>query len=106
MDLVTDAVARTRKRNAVLGSKGLKKSMIITVLKSSLEGIMVNITDGSFGPNAGHAEGLVLQTRHGARGILRKGLVDGKLYGLSWRGRLFNAMAYQDFVEEGFTRHN
>ena len=45
MNLVTDPVARPGKDKAVLGCKGLQETVVITILKAGLEGIVVHITD-------------------------------------------------------------
>lgn len=102
VNLVTDSVAGSGKDSAVLGCKGLQKSVVIAVLKSGLEGIVVHIADREFGGNPRHLKCFKLKTGHGACGILCKGLVNRKLYGLTRPRRRAYAVRLQDPFKKVF----
>jgi hypothetical protein len=76
MDLVADAVAGFGKEDSILRRKGLKKPMIIRILKARLEHIVVNIADGEFGFDPWYPQGFELKIGHCSGRILHKGLVN------------------------------
>ena len=76
LHLMADAVAGLGAVDAVLLGYGLDELVIVCVLEAGLQGVVVDVGDALFGADALHAHGLELQIRHGAGGILGKGLVD------------------------------
>ena len=79
MNLVADAVAGAGEIDPVAGGCRLQVAVIIGVLKTALQGIVIDIAHREFGANPLHAHPFKLQVGHGAGGILGQRLID--LYG-------------------------
>ena len=82
LHLVADTITRLRTENPVLLRHALDILVIIRVLKSRLQGIVINIGHALHCPHPPDAHRLKLQIGHRAGGILRQGLVnpDGDLF--------------------------
>ena len=78
MDLMADTVAGTGEPNTVLGGDGLQITVVITVFKTALQGIMVHVGNTQFCLNPGNSHGLEFQIRHGTGGILCQGLINSQ----------------------------
>ncbi len=76
MDLMTNAVARTRMINARPGSDGLKVQMIVMVFRSEARHIVVDVADRQIRLDRSCSHRFVEQERGGSRSILGECLVD------------------------------
>jgi hypothetical protein len=106
VNLVTDAISRTRKDHPVLGGKGLEKPVVITVCRACLEGVVIHVTDRSPGAHTGHSKGLKLQARYGACGVLRKGLIKRKFQGCTWPDTAGYPVGLKDLFKKVLAWHN
>ena len=70
MDLMTNSIAGAGIINSMFLGDGLDKAVIVRVFKTGLEGVVVNIGNGTFRLDPRHSHGLKFQIRHGACGIL------------------------------------
>ncbi len=102
MDLVADAVAGPRVKDAVLCGHGLEVAVVVGVLKPVLERVVVHVAHRELGFDLRNSHGLELEVGHGAGGVLRQGLVDPDR---DLGARLefsFNEMGFQYFVNDVF----
>jgi hypothetical protein len=76
VNLVADPVTGTREIETVFGGKGLEKEMVVGILKTGLEGIVIDVTDREFGPDPGNVQGLKLEVSQGPGSVLSQGLID------------------------------
>ena len=76
MDLMADSVSGAREVNAVLFGHRLDKAVVVGVFKAGLQGVVVDIGDGTLCFDAVYAHRLKFQIRHRAGGVLRQRLID------------------------------
>jgi hypothetical protein len=76
MNLMTNPVPRSGKIEAMFPGNTLKILMIVCILKSDLDGVMIDITDGQLGFDPGDVHGLKLKISHGSGGVLRQCLIN------------------------------
>ena len=78
MHLVTDAVSGPRIVKAVLGGHVLQVYVVVGVTEVALQHVVIDVADRQLRLHARHADGLELQVRQGAGGVLRQGLIDAE----------------------------
>ncbi len=76
VNLVADAIARTREIDAVLSCYRLEKTVVICILKACLQSVVVNIGNRQLGTHPWYADGFKLQVSHRAGGVLCQCLVN------------------------------
>ena len=76
MHLMTDAVAGARKVDSVLPCHRLNVAVVVRILKTGLQGVVVDVCHAPFGFHAFHAHGFEFEICHCAGCVLRQRLVD------------------------------
>jgi hypothetical protein len=76
VDLVADAVARTRELDAVPGREGLQEQVVVGVAVVELQHVVVDVLHGEVGLHLVKAERLELHAGHRAGRVLQERLVD------------------------------
>ncbi len=76
MYLVADTVAGSGEIDAVLFADRTDESVVISVLKTGLESVVVNVSHTLLGLYAGHAHSFILKVCHSTCSVLSKSLVD------------------------------
>ena len=101
MYLMADAVARTRKINAVLLCYTADKAVIICIFKAVLERIVVNISNAAFCAYPRHTHCLKFQICHRTGGILCQSLINADSDFRTLYHFALNQVGFQNFFRQG-----
>ena len=100
VDLVTDAVSRPGKVNAVFGRNRLKEAVVIGILKPGLQHVVIHVADRKLGAHPRDAHRLKLQIGHRSGGVLGERLVHPESDLGPRLHFAFHKMFFDDFVGE------
>ena len=98
MNLVADAVARSREVHTVLCSHGLNIFMIICILKSRLQSVVIHIRNGPLSLDLRNSHSLKLQICHCSSRILCQSLVNPEPDFLAHLHLTTNKVSFNNFL--------
>ena len=98
MNLVADAVARSREVHTVLCSHGLNIFMIICIFKSRLQSVVIHIRNGPLSLDLRNSHSLKLQICHCSSRILSQSLVNPEPDLLAHLHLTTNQVSFNNFL--------
>ena len=102
MYLMTDAVSRPGKMDAVFLRYAFQISVVIGIFKPELHHVVVYIVDRHLRFYSWYVHRFQLQVGHGAGGIMGQSLIDFYAYFIAWRGSAGDKMRLDDFLRNCF----